>query len=72
MGNGPGKLSSNKMINIFPRASEMREWSGLPKGQAGIQVFFQALVWAQTSATFIGNKRNIKPKKFTAVQLSAH
>ena len=41
MGNGPGKLSSNKMINIFPRASEMRELSGLPKGQAGIQVFFK-------------------------------
>ena len=31
MGNGPGKLSSNKMINIFPWASEMREWSSLPK-----------------------------------------
>ena len=72
MGKGPGKLSSNKMINIFPRATEMREWSGLPKGQAGIHVFSQALLWARTSATFIGNKRNIKPKNFKAVQLSAH
>ena len=50
----------------------MREWSSLPKGQAGIQVFFQTLVWARTSAAFIGNKRNLKPKNFTAVQLSAH
>ena len=31
MGNGPGKLSSNKMINIFPRASEMREWAACPR-----------------------------------------
>ena len=67
MGKGPGKLSSNKMINIFPQASEMREWSGLPKGHAGIHVFFQALLWARTSTSFIGNKRNIKPKNFKAV-----
>ena len=60
------------MINIFPRASEMREWSGFPKGQTGIHVFFQALLWARTSATFIGNKTKIKPKNFKAVQLSAH
>ena len=43
MGNGPGKLSSNKMINIFPRQAKWESGAVYLKDKLEFKFFFKPL-----------------------------